>query len=421
MESTFKALSLSYKNAPIEIREAVSLNEDQSRSLLLKMQDILGIQEALILSTCNRTEIYYSSADDFSENLIQLIGIEKGVKNIAPFFRNIEDSKEAVKHLFEVALGLDSQVVGDIQIINQVKRAYQTTADLQMADAFLHRLLHTIFFANKKVSQQTAFRDGAASVSYATVEMIEELTSKIHEPKVLLIGLGEIGTDVARNLKDSSLKNIALTNRTAEKAQNLAAELGFEVLAFENLWQHIADFDVIICSVARPEALITKDELAKINQLSFKYFFDLSVPRSIEENIEDLAGTILYNIDEINNRTQETLQKRIDAMPQVRQIIAESMQDFGEWSQEMMVSPTINKLKNALEQIRKEEIARHLKQLNANEMDKVEKITKSIMQKIMKLPVLELKAACKRGEAETLVDVLNNLFNLEAQSDKVNA
>jgi len=421
MESTFKALSLSYKNAPIEIREAVSLNEDQSRSLLLKMQDILGIQEALILSTCNRTEIYYSSADDFSENLIQLIGIEKGVKNIAPFFRSIEDSKEAVKHLFEVALGLDSQVVGDIQIINQVKRAYQTTADLQMADAFLHRLLHTIFFANKKVSQQTAFRDGAASVSYATVEMIEELTSKIHEPKVLLIGLGEIGTDVARNLKDSSLKNIALTNRTAEKAQNLAAELGFEVLAFENLWQHIADFDVIICSVARPEALITKDELAKINQLSFKYFFDLSVPRSIEENIEDLAGTILYNIDEINNRTQETLQKRIDAMPQVRQIIAESMQDFGEWSQEMMVSPTINKLKNALEQIRKEEIARHLKQLNANEMDKVEKITKSIMQKIMKLPVLELKAACKRGEAETLVDVLNNLFNLEAQSDKVNA
>ena len=421
MESTFKALSLSYKNAPIEIREAVSLNEDQSRSLLLKMQDILGIQEALILSTCNRTEIYYSSADDFSENLIQLIGIEKGVKNIAPFFRSIEDSKEAVKHLFEVALGLDSQVVGDIQIINQVKRAYQTTADLQMADAFLHRLLHTIFFANKKVSQQTAFRDGAASVSYATVEMIEELTSKIHEPKILLIGLGEIGTDVARNLKDSSLKNIALTNRTAEKAQNLAAELGFEVLAFENLWQHIADFDVIICSVARPEALITKDELAKINHLSFKYFFDLSVPRSIEENIEDLAGMILYNVDEINNRTQETLQKRIDAMPQVRQIIAESMQDFGEWSQEMMVSPTINKLKNALEQIRKEEIARHLKQLNANEMDKVEKITKSIMQKIMKLPVLELKAACKRGEAETLVDVLNNLFNLEAQSDKVNA
>lgn len=419
MISNFKAISLSHRTAPVEVRELMALDEALCKKLMLSLREFTDASEILVLSTCNRTEVYYSSNTDCSVDIIKLIGIQKGIFDIAKYtqyFTAINDHNEAIAHLFEVGIGLDSQVVGDMQISNQVKNAYQWSADLQMAGPFLHRIMHTIFFTNKKVVQGTPFRDGAASVSYATVELAEELCSDIAEPKVLIIGLGEMGADVCRNMVNTPLKNITITNRTLSKAEELAKTCAVRVIPFENVWEAVQEADVIICSISREEPIISKEKVQQLNILSFKYFIDISVPRSIEAKVEEIPGVLVYNIDKIQNRASEALQNRINAIPKVREIIAESILEFNDWSKEMVASPVINKLKNALEQIRQEEMARYMKHLNEDESKKVEAITKNIMQKIIKLPVLQLKAACKRGEAETLIDVLNELFDLEKQS-----
>lgn len=386
---------------------------------MLKLREFFDVTELLVVSTCNRTEVYYVAAQNVSHDIIKLLLIQKGLpdslERFAPYFQYFDQQNEAVQHLFDVSAGLHSLVVGDMQIPNQVKHAYQWSADVQMAGPFLHRLMHTIFFTNKKITQETAFRDGAASTSYAAVELIEEITALKANPNVLVLGLGEIGADVCRNLKAKNYENIFITNRTHSKAQALAQETGFEVVNFEDAHAAIHRADVVLSSIAGSEPFITKRILQQNAGLSFKYLIDLSVPRSVANDVEDIAGVVVYNIDTIQNRANEALNQRLAAVPQVRQIINEAIGEFNNWSQEMVVSPTIQKLKGALEEIRQKEMARFVKQLTTQETEKVEAITKSMMQKIINLPVLQLKAACKRGEAETLIDVLNDLFNLEKQ------
>lgn len=429
MHDFFKSISLSHKTAPLAVRELIALNEDESKQFLIKLREFFGATEALVISTCNRTEVYYTAAKNLNQDIASLLLAEKGIissDDYLPYFHFFDTQATAVRHLFEVCTGLHSQVVGDMQIPNQVKQAYQWSADLDMAGPFLHRLMHTIFFTNKRVAQETSFRDGAASVSYAAVELIEELVGSSGcpymsehgsaNPSILVIGLGEIGADICENLAARKLTRITLCNRTRSKADALAEKHGFRVVDFANLNEEIAKADVIISSVLVEKPLITADLLSELNVLTFKYIFDLSVPRSVDMNVEQVPGVLLYNIDHIRNRADEALSRRMASIPQVESIIDQSIGDFNDWSREMIVSPTINKFKNALEQIRKEEIARHLKNMTAEESEKVEKITRSIMQKIMKAPVLQLKAACKRGEADTLIDVLTDLFDLEKQS-----
>jgi len=419
MLQNFKAISLSYKKAPLDIRELIALDESSCRLFLQTLKSFIQASDILVLSTCNRTEVYYNADIDYSTEIVKLLGITKGIDHISrylDYFTILNQHHDAIQHLFNVSMGLESQVVGDMQIANQVKVAYQWSADNETAGPFLHRLMHTIFFTNKRVVQETSFRDGAASTSYAAIELIEELTAEITDPHILVVGLGEIGADVCRNLKDTGFKNVKIANRTQAKAQALAQECGLEVLPFEDIVQGLKEADVIISSVARQTPFFTKEIVQRLNVLSFKFFIDLSVPRSVEAEVEQVPGVLVYNIDTIQNKASAALQRRINSIPKVREIITESIEQFNDWSKEMMVSPTINRLKNALEAIRQEEMARYMKKLDAEEIKRLDSITKSMMQKIIKLPVLQLKAACKRGQAETLIDVLNDLFDLEKQS-----
>lgn len=417
MYNQFKSVSLSHRNAPLAIREKLALNEVEAKSMMLRLKDFFDIADVLTVSTCNRTEIYYSSANDLNEEIIKLLLIEKGITDgdsFSAYFEQFSEGEAAVQHLFHVATGLQSQVVGDMQIPNQIKHAYQWSADMNMAGPFLHRLLHTIFFANKRVAQETFFRDGAASVSYAAVELLEGL---MPNPKILVVGLGEIGTDVCRNLSQNTDTEVALINRTRSKAESLGAELGFRVADFADIEAEISRADIIVSSIQRDEPFFTKEMMVRLRGMSFKYFIDLSVPRSVSPEVEEVPGVMLYTIDSIRSKADEALQRRMDAVPHVEEIINEAVVEFNDWSREMIVSPTIQKLKGALEQIRKEELTRFTKSLSESELEKVERITTSMMQKILKLPVLQLKAACKRGEAETLIDVLNDLFNLEKEKE----
>jgi glutamyl-tRNA reductase len=418
MSNLFQALTLSYKNAPIAIREMVALNEAGCKSLLEKIKAFTAAREVLVLSTCNRTEVYYAAQEDLSRQIIKLIALEKGfiaINNLDPYFQRIADADQAVTHLFRVALGLESQVAGDFQILNQVKQAYQWSADRGLSGPFLHRLLHTIFFTNKRVVNETAFRDGAASVSYATVELVEELTRGIDQPRVLLIGVGEIGANVCLNFRKSRINNLFIANRTYHKALDLAQRADASAVPWDQVMAEIRQADVVISAVPGDWFFIGQDDVAQHRLTSPKYFLDLSMPRSIDEQLNVLPGIAVYNIDSIKNRASEALERRLAAIPQVNDIMAEALAEFANWSREMVISPAIQQFKHHLEQIRQQEIARALKHMGAAEQQLVEDVTASIVNKILKLPVLELKAACQRGDSESLLEGLAQLFNLEKQ------
>lgn len=418
MSEKLQSLSLSYKRTPFEIREKLTLSEQEIKDLYMKLKDVFGIKEAIIISTCNRTEIHYRSEKELSSQLIRLMASAKGSESTEFFeyFDSLSSEEEALTYLFEVSLGLHSQVVGDQQIINQMKQAYQWAADMDMAGTFLHRVLHSIFYANKRVVQETEFHDGAASTSYATIDLMQTILPAMSQPKILVLGLGEMGEDVAKTLFEKEIRNVTLCNRTFDKAEALAGMYAYEAMSYFELISRIGEFDIIISSLRLMQPLITKNVLSKRSGIT--YCFDLSIPHSISPEVAELPGVVFYGLDEIQQITDESMDKRLAAVPAVKQIIAELVSDIDTWSKELQVSPTIHKLKNALEQIRQEEMARHLKGLTEEEAKKVEKITSGMMQKIIKMPVLQLKAACKRGEAEELIDFLTDLFDLEKGSVK---
>jgi glutamyl-tRNA reductase len=418
MQNNFKALTLSYKHAPINVREAVALNEIGCKNLLDKIKEFTDAQDVLVLSTCNRTEVYYSADKALDQVIIKLIAMERGfiaTKKILPYFKHITEPTLAVQHLFYVGLGLESQVVGDMQILNQVKKAYQWSADANMAGPFLHRLLHTIFATNKQVFNETAFFDGAASVSYATVELVEELIADLVNPRVLMIGVGEIGANVCDNFQKSTINNVIIVNRTHHKAQALAEKTNATAVYWENVWEEIAKADVVISSVPGDCFFISKEVIEKQGVKAPKFFLDLSMPRSIDSTLEEISGVEVYNVDTIKNRASEALEMRMAAIPQVQQIIAEAIAEFSTWTREMAMSPALQQFKSKLEEIRQQEMNRYLKNLGEAEREVVETLTKNILNKIVKLPALELKAACMRGESEALVEGLAALFSLEKE------
>ncbi|MCJ8163245.1 glutamyl-tRNA reductase [Pontibacter sp. E15-1] len=418
MHATLRVLTLSYKNAPIAIREAVSLNEVGCRNLLDKVKEYTACTEVMVLSTCNRTEVYYTAEKACTHELVKLIALEKGfiaTKGILPYFKAINDPKAAMTHLFRVALGLESQVVGDMQIMNQVKNAYHWASEANAVGPLLHRLLHTVFHANKQAVNTTNFRDGAASVAYATVEMVETLTANIAHPRVLLVGLGEIGRDVCLNFRKSRIKQLTVVNRTHHKALELAQRVGARAVYWEDVWQEMEKADVVISSVPGDCFFISKERVAASPHKP-RVFLDLSMPRSIDAALENLPGISVYNIDTIRNRTSETLALRLASVPAVELLIAEAVADFTVWAEEMAFSPVIQRFKGYLEQIRQQELARYVKKLNDEQAQLLDAVTQRMLNKIVKLPAMELKAACQRGEPGQLSDSLSALFNLEPEN-----
>ena len=418
MSHPFKAVSLSFKKAPLAIRELLALDETACRRFLHTLHHELGLNDLLVLSTCNRTEIYYAAEQDRSADLILALGQLKNRPDVALFasyFDVLSTSEETVQHLFEVAMGLDAQVVGDLQIANQVKMAYQWSADADAAGPFLHRLLHTIFFTNKRVQTETSFRDGAASISYAALELAEELTADVANPRVLVVGLGEIGADVCRHFAGSKhFTHVTLCNRTRRRAELLAEECeGLRVIDFEDLLPALREADVVISSINRATPFFTTELVAHLDVLSYKFFIDLSVPRSVAADVEQVPGVLVYNIDTIQSKASAALEMRLAAVPHVRAIIAESVVGLADWAKEMMVSPVIQKMKAGLESLRQQELDRFQKKATPAEAKLLDEATRALMQKVLKQHVLHLKAACKRDEADQLIDLLGEVFDLE--------
>jgi len=413
----FRALSLSFKFAPLDIREQLALDEPACRQLLHTLRHELNLKDLLVLSTCQRTEVYYASADDRSGEIIKALCCLKNCvigPNWQSYFEILTEAEAATRHLFHVAMGLEARVLGDLQVINQVKQAYEWAVATEAAGPFLHRLLHAVFAAHKRVQTETRFRNGAASASYAALELVTELTSHLARPRVLVVGLGAIGADLCRHLADlPSFGVISLCNRTRRKAAQLAAECGLGLVDFEGLPAALCAADVVISAINRPQAFFTSQLIAETVGLNGKLFVDLGLPRSVAPEVAQLPGVALYNIDAIRSKTSAALVQRVAAIPQVLAIIDQNIAELQSWSQVMHISVVINFLKDNLEKLRQQELRRYCKRLTPNELTLLDATTRSLVQQILKQQVLRLKSACLRGNAGPLVEQLNELFAIE--------
>lgn len=411
----FSIISLSHSTTPLEIREKFHLDNNACSGFLLRLKEVLGIEEAFVLSTCNRTEIYHTGNTQLNSQVIALLCAEKALPatEYIAWFEIFTDSRECIQRLFEVSIGLHSKIAGDLQVASQVKTAYSLSNEQKMAGPFLHRLMHTIFHAGKRVQQETAWREGTASVSFAAAELAAELAGYHRNSSVLIIGAGDMGREVALNLKKENFSRFALANRTEATARNIAEQTGAELLSFEFLQSHVHEFDIVIICIHAETPILSADSFASKEPHKTQFFIDLSVPRAIHPSVDNIPGVVLFSLDEITKKTDEATEKRLAAIPAVQEIIAEEIARFLQWSNEMEISPAIQKLKEALENIRKEEMARFLKNASATETELVDKITGSMINKILRLPVVQLKNACMRGEQENLMEALVDLFDLE--------
>ncbi|MGI9544168.1 MAG: glutamyl-tRNA reductase [Cyclobacteriaceae bacterium] len=413
MNVPFKAISLSHKRAPLEVREHFAMNANDRQRLLQYAKELGSIEEMLVVSTCNRFEVYFTSSHVDCKQLTELIKLfvmGPNLHNYLEHFQLYDQPAAAVEHLFRVSAGLESQVLGDLQIINQVKKAYQNSVDLDLAGPFLHRLMHTIFHTHKKIAQDSCFKDCHASVSQVTKNLVRQLFPDKH-PTALILGAGKIGEDLCRKLSKMGYK-VWVSNRTAEKSLALAAELDLKPIHFNEVHQALNRVQLVISALTVGEPFLTKESINSTNWSSHKYFIDLSVPRSIAPALAEDPNITLLNMDDINDEISSTIQKRRNEIPKVESIINTKLKEFLTWAKELKVLPTIHQIKAALEKIRQEELARCLKHTDLKEDDAIKNITKSIVDRVVKLPVLKLKLACKRGEDEKMVQVLNEIFDI---------
>lgn len=409
-----KAVILKHQNASVEIRELFHYEAEQIEELLLKIQELLGLNEFFVISTCNRTEVYYISEQNFDSQLIKILCHLKGifeVENYVKYFTFYHDPHQVLTHLFSVSVGLESVVLGDLQIIHQVKQAYILANQYKLVGPFFHRMFHAIFHVNKRVQNETNLKNGSASVAYVGAEICYELIQNLHQPKILVLGLGEMGKNLSENLMDNfGVEHLYISNRSIEKCIQFNEKYSASIIPFEDLKTTLQDFDIVVSAISVNEPFILPDEF----QNSFKthYFIDLGVPRSVHPELEKL-GNVIFNIDDIQYRVNEALETRKQSIPKVKQIIEEEVKTLVEWSKELSISPVIQQIKEALDQIRKEELSKYMNKVDEQSMKFMEEITQSMVQKIIKYPVLQLKAACKRGQEETLIEALKELFIIE--------
>ena len=345
--SRFFAVGINYKKTDAGTRGLFAINSDQYKSILQKAP-AAGLRELFILSTCNRTEIY-----GFAENADQLIQLlcNEATGNTEDFRRlaYVKKGLHAVEHLFSVGAGLDSQILGDYEIVGQLKNAVKFSKENGFIQSYTERLVNAVLQSSKEIKNTTALSGGTVSVSFAAVQYLREKVINIADKKILLIGTGKIGRNTCRNLADYlDADHITLMNRTDEKAESLSTELGFKFSPYSELSARIADSDVILVATDANEPVV---RLNQIESRGEKLLIDLSVPYNVEETVKHLSGITLVNVDDLSKLKDETLAKRQAEVPKAKAIIAEHISEFIEWYEMRKHVPVLQAVKTKLEQI----------------------------------------------------------------------
>lgn len=381
-------LGISYRKTALDVRGKFSLTAEQQESLLREAKEN-QIDGMVVLSTCNRTEIYAHSSehelitnlflkycegshDDFKSNGYTLLG------------------NDCIKHLYKVSAGLDSQIIGDFQIVGQVKNAYQLSESMGMVNSFLNRLFSCAFQASKKIKNNTDISKGAASVSHAAVQYIKDKVSTLEACNFLLYGTGDIGKDTCGNLlKHMNNRSLTLINRTLEKAEALANKFNIQYQPVEKLTEEVAKAEVIIVATGAPQPTLLPEHF--IGNEKCKLILDLSVPRNVAPEIENMDHVLVITVDELSKHISNAIQQRKDCIPVAEGIIQASIGEFYSWLEKTYLSPVIVALKENLQKVQKKELEYHKNKLSDDELKKVEHITNNIVNKIARACINHIK------------------------------
>jgi glutamyl-tRNA reductase len=342
--SKYFIVGINYKKTDASIRGQFAINTEQYGNIL-SLAPHKGLSEFFILSTCNRTEIY-----GFAENASQLIDIlctqTTGAKETFKELCYVKQGLDAVQHLFEVGAGLESQILGDYEIIGQIKQSVKFAKENGFVGAFTERLVNSVLQSTKVIKNQTALSGGTVSVSFAAVQYIKKNVTKIANKNILLLGVGKIGRNTCKNLVDYlHTKNITLINRTTERASELAIELGLKHASIDELGAQIKASDIILVATNSTEPTILKSHLENCGD---KLIIDLSIPYNVEGEAQQLSNVTLVNVDELSKLKDETLAKREAEVPKAKEIIAEHKAEFVEWSNMRRNAPYIKAVKQKL-------------------------------------------------------------------------
>ncbi|WP_299682084.1 glutamyl-tRNA reductase [uncultured Tenacibaculum sp.] len=413
----FYNIGVSYVKADAKTRGKFSLSKEDQISLLEEAKSI-GFDGIFVLSTCNRTEI-----SGFAPRPCLLIELlckySKGTVEEFRSISTIQQNQEAVNHLFRMGTGLESQILGDYEIVGQLKMAVKQAKEVGTINAYIERLINLVLQSSKRVKNETKLSSGTTSVSYAAVQYLIKNLPDYNSKNILVYGLGKMGKHTCKNLAQyTQNKQVTLVNRTEEKVDEFIKDYDFIKKAkLESLTSEIENTDVLIVSTGASTATITKENITLGKDL---LVLDLSVPANVSEEVKQLDNVTLINVDELSKVTDETLAVRKQEVPVAEAIISEHKQEFNEWLNHRRFTPAINALKQSLEAIQQDEINFHKKKISNFDIDQAEAITSRFIQKITTQFVKHLKE--ENTSVNQSIQVMAKVFgtNLETIDAKNN-
>ena len=416
---------LSHKTAPVEIREKVTFPEGALPEALERLLSYPSVSESVILSTCNRMEIYSVVCD-----------VEKGKSDILDFLCEYheldrEDVGEylyyhvgpgAVHHVFRVASSLDSMVVGEAQILGQVKDAYEWAREAQATSVVLNRLFRHALQVGKRVRTETEIGESAVSISYAAVELAKKVFESLAGRTVLVIGAGEMSELTVKHLMACGTARVLVANRTFKRAKELADRFRGEAIKFEDLMDRMVDSDIVISSTASPGFVVDRSGVAAVMHRRRNrpiFLIDIALPRDIDPEVGRLYNVFLYDIDDLESVVQTNLAERERAAQVCEGIVDKEVEDFISWISTLEVVPTISALKDRAEAIRLLELEKALKRfknLSENELSALNALTTGIINKLLHQPIVRIKECANRKDGYLYIESLRHLFDLEGAS-----
>ncbi len=413
-------ISINHRTADVEVRESLHLSKDEIINLIPILKENY-FEVGFVISTCNRTEIFGVPTKGFTdyESLIDLLKEIKNVNNIS--LQNVERyfACSAVQHLFKVASGIDSMITGDSQILAQTKEAFQIAEDMDFVDSVLKRLFDTAIKVGKRSIKETAIGQGAVSVSYASVQVIEKIFANLPDKKVLVIGAGETAELAAVHLADKGVSNLTITNRTFEKAKILAEKVKGFVLPFDSYKEKLHNFDIIISATSAPFFLIEFDDIKsmmKKRRGSPVVLMDIAIPRDIDPESSKLENVFYNDIDSLQKIVDENIEKRKKEIPLVNSIIMEEMINFYSWYNTLNVIPTIKSFREFFESIREDELRKIRHKVSDEDYVKLEDMTRRMIGRLLHYPTIKLREVAEKGnnpqETVNYSLMLKELFRL---------
>lgn len=414
------AISINHRTAPVELREAVYLKEDEIRPFINFVKEN-QIKEGLVLSTCNRTEIFGIPANNEAshEKFQSLLLNFKPAQNITENNFQKFVSREAIRHLFSVATGIDSLLIGDNQVFKQVKDSFQISEDSNFSGYIMHRIFDAAIRAGKRAISETAISEGAVTVSYAAVQLTEKIFSNLNKKSALVIGAGETGEIAAKHLSERGIGNLTVTNRTQNKAERLAEKLNAKVIPFAEFKDSIFKFDIIISATSAPDILVRKDDIKsalKMRNNNPMILMDIAVPRDIDPATKEIDYVFYHDLDSLNIIVDQNLAKRKSEIPKVEKIIEEELDTFWEWYNSLQAAPAIKDLRDFFEEIRNDEVEKNKNKFSAEDQEKLDIVTKRIINKILHHPTIELRKAGDSSahpeESVAKIGIIKELFGI---------